>query len=188
MLVCASAIGKNRKISKSLKPNFPRKEQAEVPFIISWYVVVVVVNSHIQCIILAIEETTVTQQVSHRPIKCQSRLLSQRGTKVNGSHQRDNPLLRPIGIQIATKIYATLQEMAPTNIKTVHQTPLLHIESSLDRLGLLPPTHDQRSQQQSGQIKLEPVYINKSLFVKTTHGTETRKLEIPRSIVAEALS
>ena len=27
-----------------------------------------------------------TQQVSHRPIKCQSRLWSQRGTKVNGSH------------------------------------------------------------------------------------------------------
>ena len=31
--------------------------------------------------------------------------------------------------------------------------PLLHIESSLDRLGLLSPTHDQRSQQQIGQIR-----------------------------------
>ena len=55
-----------------------------------------------------------------------------------------NPLLRPIGVQIATKSYATLQAMAPTNIKMVHQTSLLHIESSLDRLGLLSPTHDQR--------------------------------------------
>ena len=73
---------------------------------------------------------------------------------VNGSHHGDNPLLRPTGIQIATKSYATLQAMAPTNIKTVHQTSLLHIESSLDRLGLLSPTHDQRSQQQSGQITL----------------------------------
>ena len=54
----------------------------------------------------------------------------------------DNPLLRPIGVQIATKSYATLQAMAPTNIKMVHQTSLLHIESSLDRLGLLSPTHD----------------------------------------------
>ena len=43
----------------------------------------------------------VTQQVSHRPIKCQSRLWSQRGTKVNGSHHGENPLLRPTGIQIA---------------------------------------------------------------------------------------
>ena len=34
----------------------------------------------------ATEETTVTQQVSHRPTKCQSRLWSLRGTKVNGSH------------------------------------------------------------------------------------------------------
>ena len=85
-----------------------------------------VVDSHIQRIVLATEETTVTQQVSHRPIKRQSRLWSQRGTKVNGSHHGDNPLLRPTGIQIATKSYAALQAMAPTNIKTVHQTSLLH--------------------------------------------------------------
>ena len=58
-------------------------------------VVVAVVDSHIQRIVLATEETTVTQQVSHRPIKCQSRLWSQRGTKkVNGSHHGNNPLLR----------------------------------------------------------------------------------------------
>ena len=79
-------------------------------------VVVVVVDSHIQRIVLATEETTVTQQVSHRPIKRQSRLWSQRGTKVNGSHHGDNPLLRPTGIQIATKSYAALQAMAPTNL------------------------------------------------------------------------
>ena len=33
---------------------------------------------------------------------CQSDTWSQRGTKVNGSHHGDNPLLRPTGIQIAT--------------------------------------------------------------------------------------
>ena len=133
------------------------------------YVVVVVVDSHIQRIVLATEETTVTQQVSHRPIKCQSRLWSQRGTKVNGSHHGDNPLLRPTGIQIATKSYAALQAMAPTNIKTVHQTSLLHIESNLDRLGMLSPTHDQRSQQKTGKITLQPVLISKSKFLKATH-------------------
>ena len=114
---------------------------------------VVVVDSHIQRIVLATEETTATQKVSHRPIKCQSRLWSQIGTKVNGSHHGDNPLLRPTGIQIATKSYAALQAMAPTNIKTVHQTSLLHIESNLDRLGMLSPTHDQRSQQKTGKIR-----------------------------------
>ena len=46
-------------------------------------VAVVVIDSHIQRVVLATEATTVTQQVSHRPIKCQSRLWSQRGTKVN---------------------------------------------------------------------------------------------------------
>ena len=79
------------------------------------FVAFVVVDSHIQRIVLATEETTVTQQVSHRPINCQSRLWSQRGTKVNGSHHGGNLLLRPTGIQIATKRYATLQAMAPTN-------------------------------------------------------------------------
>ena len=150
---------------------------------------VVVVDSHIQRIVLATEETTATQQVSHRPINCQSHLWSQRGNKVNGSHHGGNPLLRPTGIiQIATKSCATLQAMAPTHIKTVHQTSLLHIESSLDRLGLLSPTHDQRSQQQSGQITLQLVLINKSKFLKATHRTKIRKIEIPRSMVVEALS
>ena len=132
-------------------------------------VVVVVVDSHIQRIVLATEESMVTQQASHKPIKCQSRLWSQRGTEFNGSHHRDNPLLRPTGIQIATKSYAALQAMAPTNIKTVHQTSLLHIESNLDRLGMLSPTHDQRSQQKNGKITLQPVLINTSKFLKATY-------------------
>ena len=69
------------------------------------------------------EETTVTQQVSHnRSIKCQSRLWSQIGTKVNGSHHGDKPLLRPTWIQIATKRQVTVQAMTPTNIKTVGKT------------------------------------------------------------------
>ena len=148
---------------------------------------IVVVDSHIRRIVLATEETMVTQQVSQRPIKCQSRLRSQRGTKINGSHHVDNPVLRPTRIQIATKIYATLQAMAPTNVKTVHQTPLLHIESNLDRLGLFSLTHDQRSQQQSEQITLQSVLI-KSKFLKATHRTEIRKIEIPRSMVMEVLS
>ena len=50
--------------------------------------------------------------------------------------------------------------MVLTNVKTIHQTSLLHIESNLDRLGLLSPTHGQRSQQQSGQITLQSVLIN----------------------------
>ena len=118
-----------------------------------------------------------TQQVSHRPIKCQSRSWSQRGTKVNGSHHGDNPLLRPTGIQIATKSPAALQEMAPTNVKTVHQTSLLHnIESKLDRLELLSPTHGQRSQQPGGQIILQSVLINKLKFLKAAHRTEISKI------------
>ena len=152
------------------------------------YVVVVVVHSHIQRIVLTTEETTVTQQVSHRPIKCQSRLWSQRGTKVNGSHHGDNPLLRQSGIQIATKRYATLQAMASTNVKTLHKTSLFYIDSSLDRLGLLLPTHDQRPQQKSGQITLQPVLTNKFKFLRPHIAQKYGKLKYRGPWVVEALT
>ena len=120
--------------------------------------------------------------------RCQSGTWSQRrGTRVNRSHHGDNPLLRPNRDTNRDKTYATLQAMAPTNNKTVHQTSFLHIESSLDLLGLLSPTHDQRSQQQSGEISLQPGSINKSKFLKTIHRTKIRKIELPRSIVVQAL-
>ena len=48
------------------------------------------------------------------------------------------------------KLWDNLQAMAPTNVKTVHRTSSLHIEGNLDRLGLLSPTHGQRSRPQSG--------------------------------------
>ena len=63
----------------------------------------VVVDSHIQRVVLETEETTATQRVSPRSIKYQSRLRSQRVTKVNGSHYGYSPLLESTGIQIATK-------------------------------------------------------------------------------------
>ena len=66
--------------------------------------------------------------------------------------------------------------MAPTNVKTIHQTSSLHMENNPDRLELLSPSHGQRSQQQSGQITLEPVLINKPKFLKATHHTETMKI------------
>ena len=66
---------------------------------IAWLVVVVVVLF------------TVTDRASTIPSNIrgyQSGRWSQKGTKVNGSHHGDNPLLRPTGIQIATKSYVTL--------------------------------------------------------------------------------
>ena len=67
---------------------------------------------------------TLTDRASTIPSNirgCQSGTWSQRGTKANGSHHGDNPLLRPTGIQIATESYATLQAMTPTNNKTANQ-------------------------------------------------------------------
>ena len=86
------------------------------------------------------------------------------------------------------KLCDILGAKAPTNVETVHQTSLFHIESNLDRLGLLSPTHGQCSQQQSRQITPQSVLINKPKLLKATHYTEIGKIEIPMSMVADALS
>ena len=54
--------------------------------------VVVVVDSHIQRVVPATEATTVRQPVSHIDL-----------SNANPAHHGDNPLLKPTGIQIATK-------------------------------------------------------------------------------------
>ena len=86
------------------------------------------------------------------------------------------------------KLCDTLQAMAPTNVKTVNETCLLHIESNLDRLGLLSPTDGQRSQQKNVEIALQSVLINKPKFLKAAQHTETKKIEISRAMVVKALS
>ena len=87
------------------------------------------------------------------------------------------------------KLCGALQAMAPTNVKMVHQTSLLHIKSNLDRLRLLSsPTHSQRSQQQSRQITLLSVLINKPKFLMAARHAEITNIEIPRSMAVEALS
>ena len=123
---------------------------------------------------------------------CQSGTWSQRGTKVNGSHHGDNPLLRPTGIQIATKSYATLQAMAPTNNKTFHQTsftPYISRAASIDSDCCRLPTTSVLSNKSDKRSTFQPV-INKhnSKFLKATHRTKIRKIEIPRSMAVGALS
>ena len=120
---------------------------------------------------------------------CQSGTWSQRGTKVNGSHHGDNPLLRPTGIQIATKSYATLQAMAPTNNKTVHQTsftPYYREQPRSTRIVFAYPRPAFSATNRTNTF--QPVLINNSKFIKATHRTKIRKIEIPRSMVVEALS
>ena len=65
-----------------------------------------------------------------------------------------------------------LQGSVPTNVKTVDQTFLLHIESNLDRLGSLSPIHGKRSQEKSEQNTLQSVLINKSKFLRATRHAE----------------
>ena len=157
-------------------------------FLLACYYAIVVVGSHIRRIVLVTEKTTVTQQVSYGSNDSPDRRHKEI-RRSTGHCMVTNPLLRPTGIQIATTRYAALQAMVPTNVKTVHQPSLLYIESNLNRLGLLSPTNGQRSQQQRGRITgLQSVLIKKSKFHKATYCTEICKIEISRSIVAEALS
>ena len=143
-------------------------------------------------IVVVVVVFTLTDRASTIPSNirgCQSGTWSQRGTKVNGSHHGDNPLLRPTGIQIATKSYATLQAMAPTNNKTVHQTsftPYYREQPRSTRIVFAYPRPAFSATNRTNTF--QPVLINNSKFIKATHRTKIRKIEIPRSMVVEALS
>ena len=133
---------------------------------------------------------TLTDRASTIPSNirgCQSGTWSQRGTKVNRSHHGDNPLLRPTRIQISTKRYATLQAMAPTNIKTVHQTSFTPYREQPRSTRIVVAYPRPAFSATNRTNTFQPVLINNSKFLKATHRTKIRKIEISRSMVVEAL-
>ena len=141
----------------------------------SFRVIVVVVDSHIQRILLATEKTTVTQQVSHRPIKCQSRLWSHRGTEVNGSHHGDNRYSDQQGSKSRQKVMRLYKKWhRPISKRFIKPPYSISRAASID---------SDCCQQQSGQITLQLVLINKSKFLKATHRSKIR-----RFMVVEGLS
>ena len=142
-------------------------------------------------VVVVVVVFTLTDRASTIPSNirgCQSGTWSQRGTKVNGSHHGDNPLLRPTGIQIATKSYATLQAMAPTNSKTVHQTFFTPYREQPRSTRIVVAYPRLAFSATNRTNTFQPVLINNSKFLKATHRTKIRKIEIPRSMVVEALS
>ena len=134
---------------------------------------------------------TLTDRASTIPSSirgCQSGTRSRRGTKVNGSHHGDNPLLRLTRIQIATKSYATLQAMAPTNKKTVHETSFTPYREQPRSTRIIVAYPRPAFSATNRTNTFQPDLINKSKFLKATHRTKIRKIEVPRSMVVEALS
>ena len=145
-----------------------------------------------EAVVVVVVFFTLTDRASTIPCNirgCQkSGTWPQGGTQVNGSHHGDNSLLRPTGIQIATKRYATLQAMAPTNNKTVHQTSFTPYREQprSTRVVVAYPRPALSATDRTNTF--QPVLINKSKFLKATNRTKIRKIEIPRSMVVEALS
>ena len=143
---------------------------------------------HLVVVVFTLTDRTSTI-LSNNIRGCQSGTWSQRGTKVNGSHHGDNPLLRPTGIQIATKSYATLQATAPTNSKTVHQTSFTPYREQPRSTRIVVAYPRSAFSATNRTNTFQPVLINNySKFLKATHRTKIRKIEIPRSMVVEALS
>ena len=99
---------------------------------------------------------TLTDRASTIPSNirgCQSGTWSQRGTKVNGHIMVTTRSSDQQGSKSRQKVMRLYKRWHRPITKRYIKPPLLHIESSLDRLGLLSPTHDQRSQQQIRQIR-----------------------------------
>ena len=97
-----------------------------------------VVDLHNQRFVLATEETTVTQQVSYRPIKCQSRSWSQRSTKANGPHHGDNSLVKQTGVHIVTKPLQNPTNRDIGNISTPRRCLWVRTTFSTVVSGVLP--------------------------------------------------
>ena len=134
---------------------------------------------------------TLTDRASTIPINirsCQSGTWSPRGAKVNGSHHHgDNPLLRPTGpgIQIATKSNATLQAMAPTNIKTV--TPYIYREQP--RSTWIVVAYPRPAFSATKRTNYVPTSFDQQVQVSQGHTSyKKKKNEIPRSMVVKVLS
>ena len=144
--------------------------------------------SHVVVVVVVFTLTDRASTIPSNIRGCQSGTWSQRGTKVNRSHHGDNPLLRPTGIQIATKSYATLQAMAPTNSKTVHQTSFTPYREQPRSTRIVVAYPRPAFSATNRTNTFQPVLINNSKFLKATHRTKIRKIEIPRSMVVEALS
>ena len=145
--------------------------------------------SHTVVVVVVVFTLTDRASTIHSNIRgCQSGTWSRRGTKVNGSHHGDNPLLRPTGIQTATKSYATLKAMAPTNNKTVHQTSFTPYREQPRSTRIVVAYPRPAFSATNRTNTFQPVLINNSKFLKATHRTKIRKIEIPRSVVVEALS
>ena len=150
-------------------------------YITGYVVVVVVVDSHIQRIVLATEETTVTQQVSkdlsnanpacghkevvvvvvveHKEVRRSTGhiMVTTRYSDQQGPKSRQK-------LCGATSIGTDQYQNGSSNLLTPYR-------EQLDRLEMLPPTDGQRSQQQTGKITLQPVLINKSKFFKAAYCT-----------------
>ena len=152
-------------------------------------VVVVVVDSHIQRIVLATEETTVTQQVSPRPIKCQSRLWSQevrrstgyimvttRYSDQQGSKSRQKVMRlykqwhRPISKRFIKPHYSISRAISIDS--ECCRLPTTSVLSKKPEKNPAPTSFDQQVQVSQGH----------------TFCTEIRKIEIPRSMVVEAFN
>ena len=143
-------------------------------------------------VVVVVVVFTLTDRASTIPSNirgCQSGTWSQRGTKVNGSHHGDNPLLRPTGIHIATKSYATLQAMAPTNNKTVNQTSFTPYREQPRSTQIVVAYPRPAFSATNRTNTFQPVLIQQfQVSQGHTHRTKIRKNEIPRSMVVKALS
>ena len=152
------------------------------------HVVVVVVDSHIQRIVLATEETTVTQQVSHRPINANPAcghkevrrstghiMVTTRYSDQQGSKSRQKVMRlykqwhRPISKRFIKPPYSIREQPRPTRNVVAYPRPAF---SAKNRKNYAPTSFDQQVQVSQGH----------------TFCTEIRKIEIPRSMVVEALN
>ena len=92
---------------------------------------------HIQHIVFTAEETTVAQQVSHRPTKCLSRSWSPRVTTVNGSHKWWKPTTRTNRDSFRDKIYARYNQRETSETHRCRDDVFVWVRNTVCTVGVL---------------------------------------------------
>ena len=153
-------------------------------------IVVVVVDSHIQRSVLAAEETTVTQQVSHIDVSNANPACGPKHVVRSTSHiMVTTRYSDQQGSKSRQKVMRRYKQWHRPISKWFIKPPYsISRAASIDSDCCRLPAISGLSQQQNGQITLQQVLINKSKFLKATHRTKIKKMEKPRSMVVGALS
>ena len=143
-------------------------------------------------VVVVVVVFTLTDRASTIPSNirgCQSGTWSQRGTKVNGHIMVTTRYSDQQGSKSRQKVMRLYKRWHRPITKTVNQTSFTPFREQPRSTRIVVAYPRPAFSATNRTNSFQPVLINNySKFLKATHRTKIRKIEIPRSMVVKALS